>query len=275
MEIFQTIWTVLTTENEVLASILTYCFTFIEATVTMLIFTFFLNISSAKSKKILYVILFSLFSILISCFVPKPYNTFINVLICPILVIIFFKTKILTAILAEVISYIIFVISGAISLNAFILLFGLTTESVMSIPINRICCSLCIYGLAYIIYRILKHFKFHIKLLDAIKFKSNYVLYINFIIGILAICMQSYIATFYNDILPIQVVILNISSLLLYFIISIYSLFRTSKLEVTERNLELSRQYINTLTILHDSIRCFKHDFSNIVSTIGRLCSNR
>lgn len=65
----------------------------------------------------------------------------------------------------------------------------------------------------------------------------------------------------------------SLFALLLYFFISIYSLFRTNKLEITTEDLEEERLYNKTLTILYDNIRVFKHDFNNIVQSIGGYIS--
>ena len=273
MEILQTVWTALTTENEVLANILIYCLSFLEAILTMLLFSTILNISTNFKRQILYIASFLILSILSSIFLPAPYNTFVNVVVFPLLVILFFKVKIFTAILAELIPYTIFVLVGAITLNTYIHLFNLTTDMVVAVPIYRVTSSLCTYSVVFIIYRVLKHYKVNIRLLDNINLKSTTIFLVNFFIGVLAVCVQSYIASIYSDVLPFGIILLNIYTLLFYFAFSLYSLIRTNKLETTERDLEQSLQYINTLTILHDSIRCFKHDFQNIVTTIGRLCT--
>ena len=41
------------------------------------------------------------------------------------------------------------------------------------------------------------------------------------------------------------------------------------KLTLTTRKLQSAEEYNNTLRILHDNVRGFKHDFDNIVTTIG------
>ena len=271
MEILQTIWTALTTENEVLTNVLFIPFMFIEMYLTMLLFTSLLNISSTPKQRTIYVIALAVLGNLTNLFVPKPYNTFLNVILCPIAVMLIFKTKIFKAILCEIIPYVIFLLVGAITLSLYIMILNITTDTVVKIPLYRIANSLCNYLCVYIIYRILKHFNLNITLLDNIK--SKHILIINLLIGILAVCVQSYIAALYTDVLPFSIVIINLSTLLFYFIFSFYSLLRTNKLEIAERDLEQSKQYINTLTILHDSIRCFKHDFGNMVTTIGRLCA--
>ena len=100
--------------------------------------------------------------------------------------------------------------------------------------------------------------------------KKNRVLFIvNAFLGILAIATQIYLMAFYSDKMPIYITITSILSLLAYFVISFYSLLSTDKLDTTTRDLEEAQLYNKTLTILHDSIRGFKHDFHNIVQSIG------
>ena len=48
-----------------------------------------------------------------------------------------------------------------------------------------------------------------------------------------------------------------------------FSLIRTQKLEQTSQDLETEKLYNKTLSHLHDNIRCFKHDFNNIVQALG------
>ena len=57
--------------------------------------------------------------------------------------------------------------------------------------------------------------------------------------------------------------------MLIYFFLSFYSLAKIIKLVTTTQKLESVEEYNKTLHILHDSVRGFKHDFDNIVTTIG------
>ena len=72
MEILQTIWTALTTENQNLIKIIAIPFSVIEAIITMLLFTTILNISSTKKQKLLYVSIFSVIAILSITIIPAP-----------------------------------------------------------------------------------------------------------------------------------------------------------------------------------------------------------
>lgn len=59
MELLQTIWNALTNENEVLMNIISVPMTFIEISLTFLLFTTVLNISFTKKQAILYIVLSS------------------------------------------------------------------------------------------------------------------------------------------------------------------------------------------------------------------------
>lgn len=60
MEILNTIWTTLTTENEILIFLLSIPFCFVEALLTMIIFTTFLIYLLVKNRN-LYMLLFFLY----------------------------------------------------------------------------------------------------------------------------------------------------------------------------------------------------------------------
>ena len=272
MEIFQTIWTALTTENITLTNIITSFLMFVELTVSMLLFTTILKIPATSKQKLLYVIISSFIGIFSMWIIPSPFNTFINVIACPISVYFIFRTSILKCILAGIIPYIIFVVVGSILLNLCVNISKIHTDIFVKLPIAKLICSLLMYFVTYIIYRLLNHFSITINLIK-LKRKDSFILLINIIIGIIAIAMQSYVATFYIHNIPISITIFNIFILLVYFIFSMYSLSRTNKLEITTQNLEEEKLYNKTLTILYDNIRGFKHDFNNIVQAIGGYIS--
>ena len=100
-------------------------------------------------------------------------------------------------------------------------------------------------------------------------FKTKFSILANIILGLLSLITQAIIISFYIDVLPLWITFLSFVSLLAYFIISIYSFTRIVKLTLTTRKLESAESYNSTLRILHDNVREFKHDFDNIVTTIG------
>lgn len=273
MEVLQTLWNALITENKMLTLIICSPLTFIEVYVSTLIFTTTLNIKSNNKQLVLYVISFSVIALLDIFIIPTPFNTFINILACPILICLIFKTSILKSVLAEIVPYIFFVLLGSLFVNIYIIITKIPTEQLQSIPIYKFSFSCLIYIFAYLLYMFMKKFSINLSLSNLQNKKNNIILLLNLLIGIIAIFIQSYLATFYNDHLPFYITLTSVLVILIYFFISMYSLARTNKLEITTQDLEEERLYNKTLTILYDNIRGFKHDFNNIVQAIGGYIS--
>ena len=272
MEIFQTIWTALTTENIMLINITSVPMLVLELTVSMLLFTTILNINSNKKQRILYVTILALIGLINLCIVPPPYNTFINLIACPILVYFIFKTTILKSILSEFVPYIFFIISTEIVVNIYLIAFNISNQVFSTTPIHKIIGSTFIYLFVYLIYRFIKYYKISIKNVKLNK-KNSRLLLFNFIVGILGLLGETFISKFYSDYLPSYMNLISVFILFIYFLITLYSLSRTFKLEQTTESLEEEKLYNKTLTILYDNIRGFKHDFNNIVQAIGGYIS--
>lgn len=269
METLQIIWNALTTENVELIKIIAIPLTFLEAYVTMLLFTTILNITSNKKQKSTFVFTFSTIAIIANLFIPSPFNTVINILSFPILVIFIFKVNLLKAIVAEIIPYIIsFLLTYQLS-ELYKAIFNIAMEIANTTPIYRISFSLLVQLLSFIIYIVLKKCNISINFIETLKRSNKNILLLNYIFGILIIFIQFYIQMYYNNILPIYLTLFSTISVLVYFFISFYSLSRTIKLEETSRDLEGEKLVNKSLTILHDNIRAFKHDFNNIVQAIG------
>ncbi len=274
MEIFQTIWTALSTPNEGLINIFSVPLIFIEAIVTMLLFVSILNIEASKRQKILYVFTISIYNILSTLLIPKSVIVFVNMIVPLILIMLFFRLSILKAVLAEVLPTIVIVLLETIFSKICLVFFHTTQIEATTIPIFRISIALAIYLIIFCIYIFIKHFKLNISLLDNMSKSNKTILLLNFILVIVTISTQFYLIGYYNEILPFSITLLSIISLIAYFFVSIYSLYRTTQLQITEQSLEEAQLYNKSLKILHDNVRAFKHDFSNIVQAIGRLCWN-
>ena len=269
MEILQTIWTALTTPNEGLINIISIPLTFLDVYIGMIFFSACLNIKSSRKQNILYVCVFSILAILSNLFLPHLHSTFLHMVLWPILVILIFKVSILKGILSEVIVLTITACLDFILSKIIFGIFHVTTEQMVSIPLYRLSIICCVYGTIYLLTKIIKYFKVNITVFDNMNKKSKILLITNLILMILVIAMHYYLINFYNDITPAFITFISILSLLAYFFVSIYSIINSSKLEITARDLEGANLTIHSLRVLHDTVRTFKHDFDNIVTTIG------
>ena len=269
MEIFNNLIQTLTTPNEDLANKLCNPLIFIEMYVSMLLFTTILNIKTTRKQRIIYVIISSCLGLFSRLVIPAPYNTIINIFISPFLVYFLLKGNIISSIIAQFIPFIITALIEPFIAKIYLICFGTNYSEAMFTPIYRAFIMLLVYFIMFVIYIICKNFSLTIKSLNSLDKSSKLLLFINSFLGILAISMQYYLVNFYSDNLPLLITIFSLFTLLIYFIISFYSLTRTTKLELTKQDLEETKLYNKTLTILHDNMRCFKHDFNNILQAIG------
>ena len=270
MELLNNIWNTLSTPNECLINIILIPSTIVEAIFTLLIFTTILNLKASTAQKIIYVIACSIISFINTYFIPSPINIFVNYISIFIIIYLIFKISFFQGLLASIIPTIIFALVSSLIMNPYFTLFNISYNESATIPIYRIIYLLIMYAVVLIILLLLKFKKVKIKIFDFnIDTKSKNVLFLNLIIGFITLIIQAVVTLYYVDILPIFITFLSFLSLLAYFGVSIYSLTRVIKLAFTTQKLQNAEEYNKTLTILHDNVRGFKHDFDNIVTTIG------
>ena len=268
MEILQTILTTLTTPNETLSAILFFPFYFVDAIVNMLLFTTVLDIKTTKKRKIAYVITWGIVGYIIRNFIPDPYGVLLNLTIMLLLIKFVVNASWLKSLIAEFIGLCISSIFELFIFRLYFVAFHVPYEYIITAPFYRFITSLSIYICTYLLYRLIRYCKFRINL-EGMNTKSKILFSVTALLGLLALGSQIYIMAFYSDKMPITITILSILSLLAYFILSMYSLISTNKLDTTSRSLEEAQLYNKTLILLHDNMRGFKHDFHNIVQGLG------
>ena len=269
MEFFNNIWVALSTPNEILMNILLIPAGIIESILTLYIFTSILNIQTTNKQKIIYVLSSTIVSLLNTYIIPNPFNIFVNYLLSTLLIILIFKISALKGLLCVLLASIIFSLIGMLISNPYMTLLNITSKDLDSIPVYRIMYLLIIYILTFIIILIIRKKHIILSILDDLDNKSKKIIVINLIFAILALVFQIMLTFYYINELPIIITFLSFFVFLAYFSVSIFSLTRVMKLNLTTKKLESAEEYNNTLRILHDNVRGFKHDFDNIVTTIG------
>lgn len=269
MGILNNMWIALTTENELISKILCLPLVVIESILTLLLFTAILNITFTKKQAIIYIAFTSILGVLCTFFIPKPYSNLITLTVIPFAIMYIFKISFLKSIFAEFLPIICITVLEIILSRFFLLILGETYDVSANIPICRFTITSIIYIIIFGLYKLIRYYKFNINIFDSVNSKNKKVIIFNILFAILVIFMQIYLIVFYNDNLPSFIVFINILSLIAYFFISIYSLIKTMNLEKVQEELEQEKNYNKTLQIMHDNVRAFKHDFSNIISGIG------
>lgn len=273
MNILQTIWSALTTQSATLTNVLGIPLTYLDAYVIMLFFTTLLNIEVSNKRKIVYVIVYATLGVISSFIIPATYKVFINIIVWPILIYLILKPRLVKSILSVIITLIVTSILESIIINIF-LVFGIESQILVQIPLYRIISVLLIYLVLYLLTLTIKYFKVNISLFDNLTLKNKILLGVSLLLIVLVLCVQFYLIIFHSSSMPLLVSSINIVLLIMYFSISVYNILNISKLASTKQDLESANLTINSLSILHDSVRSFKHDFDNIVNSIGGYVVN-
>lgn len=271
MEILNNIWVALSTPNEGLLNVLSIPLYFVENLLTMYLFLNLTKITSTRKQQITYIILMSVLSIITISVIPSPFNIYINYFIMfPVAYLIFRKNSSFIKICASIaLALIIYNILGGFFLNPYITFFKISTDELSTIPIYRLFYMFIIYIVITLIISLLRYKNIQLKFVEEIDTKSKYTIIASSFLGIITIVVQSVTLFYYVETLPIIITFLSFITLLSYFLINIYSINRMFKLFLTRKELESEKLYNQTLRILHDSVRGFKHDFDNTVTTIG------
>lgn len=265
IKILQTIWIALTTQNEELLNIIILPLHFIEAFISMLLFTTILGINSSRKQKTIYVLSMSFISIISRILIPTPFNTFFNVIAIFLLNIFIFKISIPKGILALIIPFITTAVLESIFAKVYYSIFNLDYLSGANIPLHRLIGTLIVYFIMFLIYLLIKYLKLNLSKIQILDKKKKRLLACNAIFGIILIGCQLYTTYFYSSVLPFYIVLLNLIGLITFILLSFYTIFTVSKLETTSMSLEEAKLYNKTLQMLQDNTRAFRHDFSNIV----------
>ena len=269
MEILNNIWSALTTENEMLMSLILIPFNLIENYISLTLFSTILKIECNKIQKLIYIICTSIIGILTANLIPAPINTFINYIFLFFIIYKLFKLPLIKTILSMIIPFCAFAIVGTLILNPITKLFKIEDFVSDMIPLHRIVYLCIVYFLISIILVFLKLKDTKIELLDDLNHHNKNIIIVNLLLGIFTLAIQLVITIFYTGILPVFITFLSSISLFFYFLISVYSLNHIMKLQKATTDLENAENYNNTLSILYDNVKGFKHDFDNIVHMLG------
>ena len=274
MNTLQTIWSALTTPNTTLTNILGIPLTYLDAYIIMLFFTTLLNINTTKKQRLIYVLVYATLGVVSSFIIPATYKIFFNIIVWPILIFFILKSGLIKSILSVLITLIVTSILESIFINILHLLFNLSYNNIVETPVYRLICTLSIYLIIFLLTKTIKYFKFNLNIIDNLPTKSKILLGISIFLTISVIIFQFILLMFYNTIMPTIVSIVNILILIIYFSISICSIVNISQLASTKQDLESANLTITSLSISHDNVRSFKHDFDNIVNSIGGYVVN-
>ena len=269
MEFLNNVWVALSTPNEGLVKILSAPLLFIEIPLSLYLLISVFNLKNTNKQNQLFIGVMITLGIISMYCLKSPFNIIFNYIYSFIVIYTIFRMNAIKTIIATILPSFVFTIVQSLIFNPYITLFNITYEQLLIIAIYKVPLTLIIYSIVFLLAFIIKHRNFHINLLDDFDNKSKLLIVTNLILGLVYIIIEIIITKKYVDILPLTYTFANFIMLLVYFCISLYSISKVVKLSNTTKQLESAEEYNKTLHILHDNVRGFKHDFDNIVTTIG------
>ena len=269
MNILNNLWLAISTPNEELVKIVCVFLLFIEAPLSFSLINNVFNLSCTKKQKYLYISVTACIAAIATLFISWPFNIILNYITAFLILYFVIKLSFIKSFIATIFPSIVFNLIGYLLANPYLDLLKITYEENNTIAIYRIPFALLTYSIVLIFNLIIKYRKFTINILEDFNKKSKSIIIFNFIFGFICIFLQGILSVKYIDILPIEFTFFNFICLLIYFVLSFFSLAKVMSLSTTTKKLESAEEYNKTLHILHDNVRGFKHDFDNIVTTIG------
>ena len=269
MDMLNSIWMAVSTPNEKLVEIICILFLFIEVPLSFSLITTVFNISCTKKQKKIYLSVTAFLALLGLVIIPWPFNIILNYISAFIIIFFIFKAGFIKTLIASLFPSIVFNLIGNLIFNPYLTFFNISYEEATTTPIYRVPFSILMYLVVFLFILLFKCKNIKIKILDNFDQKNKFIIILNFIFALFYIIMQCILTINYIDILPVTFTFFSFVCLLIYFGLSFFSLAKVISLVNTTQKLESAEEYNKTLHILHDSVRGFKHDFDNIVTTIG------
>lgn len=270
MEILNNIWNVISTPNQMLLNILAIpLLIFIEIPISISLISNIFYVTFSWKQKCMYTLVTSIVGVISMYLLDFPFNIILNYASVFIILFFYVKLNFIKSLIATLFPSIVFNLTVNLFANPYFRIFNITYEQANTIFIYRIPFTIFTYLIVLIFSLVLKYRRFTISILEDFDKISKSIVTFNFIFGFLDIFLQGLLSVKYIDILPVEFTFFNFVCLLVYFGLSFFSLAKIMSLATTKRKLESAEEYNKTLHILHDSVRGFKHDFDNIVTTIG------
>ena len=235
------------------------------------------DVKASNKQKLIYMVFTIFIGKFTADFVPSPFNIITNYAFTIILIKFVFNIGILKSITYLIITSFVFGLLNILIQNLYLTILDVSLDTFINTPKYRIPYLIILYTVFLVIILFLSKFrkiKLYLDLLDSLDTKTVVTLCLNLIMGFLTLCIQLIITTYYIDIVPIIITILSFLLLVSFLALSIYSFTRIIKLANTKRDLACAEEYNQSLEILYDKVKGYKHDFDNIVSALGGYIEN-
>lgn len=235
------------------------------------LFTKLFSVNSTKPKLAMLILIEALLKMISIILIPIPYYRAVHLILTIILFRLFLKQKIEICILGVVINAITLITFEVIFSKIVCIIFS-DVDSYASGMYNykyKLSLAIAISIGRLIICYIIKVKNITIKINEHLTKENRNKIIAMSIIGCMLIFFNAAEMTMYISDFPYSIFLLDIVSLIVYFVMSIQSVIRITKLEEMDEKIHNLETYNQTLSIMYDNIRGFRHDFTNFVQALN------
>lgn len=238
----------------------------ISSAMDIMLFIQLFNIRISKKKILSIVSVLGIVHFIVFLIVPSPYNKIFCFLITFFVAKIFFKQSPEKCALCETLNAVILIPVESILAKSLFECFDDVSNYIEGIYNFKfiLCLKISIIIVRTIILFVLIKNKVHISL-NHLNWKSRHSIYIVSAIGIFFTILTEFQLLHIKYDILYTVILLNI---MLFIYICMQNILKINMVESQELKIHSLEVYNKTLSIMYDSIRGFKHDFSNFVMAL-------
>lgn len=237
------------------------------------------TVESSHKKDILIIVLEAIIRLSSSIVIPAPYYRIVNIITSIIIFKLIYNQKIEKCILGETINSITTICSEApfSKIICNMLNHVDTYSNGMYDYIYKGCLSLTVIAFKFLIYIIICKKKLGINIPDNIQRRSRYAIISISVLETFLLFFNAVEITLFEKHYPFIILLLDIISLIVCYVISIKSIVKIIKIQEQDSQITTLETYNKTLSIMYDNIRGFRHDFGNIVQALNGYveCENQ
>ena len=239
--------------------------------IDVFLFTHLFQVKGKEKNKIKVFILDVFIRFILLLLVEPPFFRALEIAVMIILFRIFLEKRIEKCIFGAIINAITIICTEAIFSRIFCIVFS-NINTYIELMYNyryKFAVVMSIAIIRILICLIVKYRKMNIYIPDDLSVKNRNMIIAISIIGVGLIYFSTVEMSLYINNLPFSIFILDTISLIVYFWIAMSNIIKMVQTEEKDKKIENLESYNKTLSIMYDSIRGFRHDYSNFLQALN------
>ena len=260
---------ILFSENVVFTKLISIVMAFAELLIGRLFFIKAFNLDFSKKKTTLYLFISFPLEIINICFAPISFFPFINIAIVFVVLYFLFRKEFVHSTFFLILPFTIFQVLKLFFTYTIAFMFDIQPSSLKKVPIVRPFIIIPSYLIMFSLMKIFDKMKFSKNFYNGLDTPSKLIIHIFSFACLFTVLLNGHFLYSAFSTVSFAFVLLN----MLLISIVIILLIKILKLQYVENNLDSEKKSYITLSHSYDGIREFKHDFSNIMQSIGGYLS--